>query len=211
MKNDIYFKGIKHWGNLYVEHIFITFECEPILFTCINEHNDLYLVLCNEIRNEYKWIIAPISINELEKLINKEIDLYTAFEKNGEFVIATMGCDGYERYTDETIDTIDKVELPDRGITLRCNEKSAIDYLNKKIRFVKFDAVLKNKYVMCRYITGEQPELRNVITKANMCKCSFSNMVMEGSKYEAMTNVKYRSSCSERLCSDLRNMHFDAA
>ena len=61
MKNDsAYFKNIFHIGDMYLDHVFFEFEYEPIIFTCTDSNNSLYLCLCSEIRYVQRWIITKI-------------------------------------------------------------------------------------------------------------------------------------------------------
>ena len=216
MKNDIYFKNIWRWGNLCIDHIFVAFEAEPILFTCINERNDLYLVLCNEIRAEYRWLIVPISTYGLRMLIEKKEDLFTAFYKNEVVVIVTMDYDGNERYKKVSKDTIDNIELPESGLYLRCNERDALEYLDRKLNVARFNVVIQKKFVECRYITEEKTKLMNVVDEDNGYKKvgfdnNFNKRVTEDSFYETRANAKYRSSFSDSGYVNLEYMYFDAA
>ena len=46
VKNELYFDGVKNIGRMYLEYIFLEFEMNPILFTCVDDKGKLYLCLC---------------------------------------------------------------------------------------------------------------------------------------------------------------------
>ena len=99
------FSNIPGIGNLYLDRILYEFESEPILFTCLDSNKRLYLCLCSEIRYNQKWIIVECSPETLEVLIDRRIDIASAFLKVAE-VIAVGG-------------KFDGLDLPERGVFLQ--------------------------------------------------------------------------------------------
>ena len=45
MNKILYFENVTNVGNLYLQHIFNTFEYEPILFVCSDDYNNLYFCI----------------------------------------------------------------------------------------------------------------------------------------------------------------------
>ena len=61
MKHELYFEHVITIGNLYLEHIFLQFEMEPVFFTCVDEKDNLFICLCSDIRGGQKWVISESS------------------------------------------------------------------------------------------------------------------------------------------------------
>lgn len=95
--NNVYFENIDQVGKLYLEYVFYEFEYEPILFLCTDKNKNLYLCLCSEIRYEQKWIITKCNMDILKLLLNKEIDIASAFLISKEAIIVTMDLKGNEK------------------------------------------------------------------------------------------------------------------
>ena len=80
-----YFSDIPGVGCLDIDYIFFEAEC-PILFTCIDLEENLYLCICCDIRDEQRWIISPTTADKLIKLIKNKISLFDAFHSDFVFV-----------------------------------------------------------------------------------------------------------------------------
>lgn len=84
MIKEKYFIDIKGIGNLDIEEVICEYDF-PVLFTLINEiSRQRYIAVCCEVVNEQRWIIVPISVNDILKLLTDKIDIYTAFTSNKE-------------------------------------------------------------------------------------------------------------------------------
>ena len=130
MKN-IYFEDVIGIGNLYLDYIFYEFEYEPILFTCVDEKDDLYLSICSDIRYGQRWIVAKCTIGVLKALIEKKIDIATAFLKNENVAAITMDLDGQEHSAVIERSQIDRLDLPKEETYIRSNN-DVKDYLRRK-------------------------------------------------------------------------------
>lgn len=64
---DIYFSQVDGVGALYLRHVFVEFEGEPVLFLCSDTNENMYLCLCSEMRSEQRWLIAKSSAALLKK------------------------------------------------------------------------------------------------------------------------------------------------
>lgn len=129
--NNVYFENIDQVGKLYLEYVFYEFEYEPILFLCTDKNKNLYLCLCSEIRYEQKWIITKCNMDILKLLLNKEIDIASAFLISKEAIIVTMDLKGNEKNFKIPMSKIDPLDLPKEGTFIKGNEK-ALNYLLKK-------------------------------------------------------------------------------
>ena len=132
MKNDsAYFKNIFHIGDMYLDHVFFEFEYEPIIFTCTDSNNSLYLCLCSEIRYVQRWIITKTDINILRQLVYKKIDISSAFLMSSELYVVEKNLEGKENSRLVNHDIIDRLDLPKENTFLKCNLSDAENYLNK--------------------------------------------------------------------------------
>lgn len=129
MMNELYFDNVVKVGKLYLDHIFYEFESEPIIFSCMDEYNNLYFCLCSEIRYGQKWIITRCNINILKDLIEEEIDIASVFLKEKELIVIDMDIQGNEKSYIEESKSIDRLDLPADDTYLRCDIQSAENYL----------------------------------------------------------------------------------
>ena len=132
IKNDsAYFKNIFHIGDMHLDHVFFEFEYEPIIFTCTDSNNSLYLCLCSEIRYVQRWIITKTDINILRQLVYKKIDISSAFLMSSELYVVERNLEGKENSRIVNHDNIDRLDLPKENTFLKCNLSDAENYLNK--------------------------------------------------------------------------------
>lgn len=129
MKNrELYFENISEVGDLYLDHIFFSFEDEPILFTCISEINELYLCLCTEIRYEQRWLVSKCKIETLRALIKEEIDVRTALCAQEQIVEVRLNLQCEETSKIIKVVELDELDLPKKGTFLwRTQEKMGQD------------------------------------------------------------------------------------
>lgn len=130
--NTIYFDNVIQIGKLYLEHIFYEFESEPILFSCIDGKQHLYLCLCCEIRYKQRWIITHCDLSTLSALINEKIDIAAAFLTTPSVISIDMDLHGNETSCIIKRNSIDRLDLPKEGIYIRCDKTKAQNYLWNK-------------------------------------------------------------------------------
>ena len=134
MKNhDEYFKNVCGIGTLYLDYVFYRFETEPIIFTCIDEKDDLYLCLCSEIRYGQTWIISKCTLERLKELIEQKRDLATTLSVPESVVVISMDLDGKENSCIVRTSELDQFDLPQQGVYLRCDRAEAELYLESKL------------------------------------------------------------------------------
>lgn len=110
--SKLYFENLDELGSLTLKNILYFFE-EPIIFTLlsISEHKR-YLCLCSEIRFERKWILTRISDEILNKMIQNEITICEAFEREKENIyIVQYFKEGYKVKTC-SYNELDPLDLP---------------------------------------------------------------------------------------------------
>lgn len=129
MINSIYFENITEIGNLYFDYCFIQFEREPILFVCKDARKQVYLCICSDIRIEQKWIISKIKIETLRSLINQEVDIFTSLTQNEKVVVVTQDINGVESNKLVSVDQLSELDLPEKGVLLKCNLSDANKYI----------------------------------------------------------------------------------
>ena len=163
MKNDsVYFKNIFHIGDMYLDHVFFEFEYEPIIFTCTDSNNSLYLCICSEIRYVQRWIITKTDINILRQLVYKKIDIASAFLMSSELYIVERNLEGKENCRLVNHDNIDRLNLPKENIFLKCNLSDAENYLNK----ISFCFRKKSLYKVTAITFFKCPALKTMTLKA---------------------------------------------
>lgn len=116
MEQSLYFNSITDIGNLYLDYVFISFEDEPIIFTCISEYGKIFLCLCSEIRKEQKWIVSPCDISIIEKLVNKKIDIFHALINSNKVIIIVLTQYGSEKSKWINVNEIDELDLPEKSV-----------------------------------------------------------------------------------------------
>lgn len=134
MKDNLYFDNVVQIGKMYLEHVFYGFESEPILFTCTDEAQKLYLCLCSDIRYGQKWIIVECSIMKLKELIEEETDIASVFLSASHVIAINMDLQGNESSAVIERDQIDRLDLPKEGTYIRCDKQKAANYLWNKER-----------------------------------------------------------------------------
>lgn len=117
MVKNIYFEKIHNVGDLYLEKIFLEFENIPILFTCRDINNRLYLCLCSEIRGIQKWTVVRTKASVLISMIKDEITIYNVFEKSENNILLLSYKRGNKEIKCESMifEDIDELNFPDRN------------------------------------------------------------------------------------------------
>ena len=130
MDKILYFENVTNIGNLYLQHIFNTFEYEPILFVCSDDYNNLYFCICSDFRYTQKWIIVKTDVDILNKLVSGKMDILSVFTSKEKMieVVASANSDIY--YEQKNINDINFLDLPKAGTLLKCD----IEEYNKFIK-----------------------------------------------------------------------------
>lgn len=70
---------ILEYGNLQIVHVFYDYEFIPVIFVLCNDKGQLFFGVCTEYRREQRWIITPVSLDELTRVASGEMDTNSAF------------------------------------------------------------------------------------------------------------------------------------
>lgn len=131
--DSLYFDNVIQIGKLYLDYIFYEFESEPILFSCVDEQNNLYFCLCSDIRYGQRWVIIPRTITQMEELIEDKCDIASAFLSAPNIFAIDMDLEGNEKSRIIDKNRIDRLDFPKEGTYVKCNKEQARIYLwNKK-------------------------------------------------------------------------------
>lgn len=144
MKHELYFEHVITIGNLYLEHIFLQFEMEPVFFTCVDEKDNLFICLCSDIRGGQKWIISECSLYTLDRLITGTMDISSSLCIPEHLVLITRDLQGHEKSCMINTCDVDPLDLPKAGTLLKCDIESANAYFMVK---KSGDFILNVEYV----------------------------------------------------------------
>lgn len=82
----IMFKNVVGHGELMLEHVFCS-DNEPIFFMCINKEGKRFFCSCS--KPSYEWLIVPVSMGEIERLLDGEMKVRDAFTKQKKPMLVT--------------------------------------------------------------------------------------------------------------------------
>lgn len=130
--NNIYFNNVIGIGNLKIDNIIFDYEY-PVLFTCLDNSNKLYLCVCCEIREEQRWIVTKVDENILIKLLSDEITIWDAFNNryDDNYIIRYFGEGKEEKSEKVKFKDIDKEDLPTKGEYIEAEEGEFEEYIYK--------------------------------------------------------------------------------
>lgn len=108
-----YFKNINTIGSLEIEEIIFA-SWYPVLFTCRDKYNQLYLCVCCDIRQEQRWIISKTTIKTMVDLLTDKISIYNAFKSHFDehYIVTWNNKDKEEKSKKVTFEEVDKLDLP---------------------------------------------------------------------------------------------------
>lgn len=131
-KEDIYFKNLQYIGDLKMSYIIFHYEY-PILFTCTDKNNTLYLCVCCEIRKEQRWIITQTNNEELLKMLEDKITIREAFinKKFNHYIVRYYGEGIKETCEKVKVEEIDILDLPTEGEYIEAEENEFKDYIKE--------------------------------------------------------------------------------
>lgn len=140
------FLRISDSTTLYIDYIFNQFDGIPILFTCLDDNERLYLCLCTEFRDGEYWTISKVNTDVLQDLFYSKIDVRSALlsckkvalaKRNSENNLSVHFANNYE---------LKDVDLPQKCVTLECDDRaSAEEYLNRIVANEFFSLVSSPK------------------------------------------------------------------
>lgn len=94
---EIMFKKVRGYGDLMMEFDFFSYNGQPILFVCKNEAGERFLCSCCKL--SYEWVITPVTMAEIQKLLDGDIAIRDVFVKPNKTIFATWtGSALYQSY-----------------------------------------------------------------------------------------------------------------
>lgn len=115
------FKNVRGHGDLMLEFDFLSYDGQPILFICKNEAGGRFLCSCCKL--SYEWVITPVTMEEIQKLLDGDITIRDAFMKPNKTIFATWtGSALYQSYY------IPEDALPEKNFYLTSCAEANRDY-----------------------------------------------------------------------------------
>lgn len=142
-KNDVYFKNLDYLGDLNIDYIIFDYEY-PVLFTCLDNKNNLYLCVCCDIRNEQRWIITTINEDTLINMLSDKITIRDAFviEKFDHYLVKYYGPNKPEECIKVFVSDIPTEDLPMEEEVIEADEGEFDQYIE----------VLRKRKLIFKYI-----------------------------------------------------------
>lgn len=127
-----YFKKIVDVGGLDIEYVF--FEANyPILFSCTDIMNNLYLCVCYDNRKEQSWIISKTTSKMIIDMLSDKITLYDSLKSpyNKNYIIRWSYKYKKEDVFEVEFININELDLPTKGEYLDAEIGEFDEYIKK--------------------------------------------------------------------------------
>ena len=124
-----YFKELPGYGDIELQFVFVELEC-PIVFICTNADNELFLCFCCDITNEQRWIVAPICLQDLFKMVSNKLSFYDFYKGAKQIfrIVWKNGYDGEKIYETSFSECIN--DIPPEGVYLDYDPEEFNDMRN---------------------------------------------------------------------------------
>lgn len=152
-KNEIVFlPGNEILPKLYIDMVFVE-EKSPILFTCIDEFDDMYLCSCHRSDSEKKeWIIVRTPPENVLDLLTDRITIQSAIISCEDIYIATLSNGIPAPQISRTkIDKISPDILPTAGYYMEADDHEFDDEIEVLRRRIE-SKILRTKYHITFYM-----------------------------------------------------------
>ena len=111
-----YFQDVPGYGNLYVEQVIVEYVY-PLLSVLKDSSGQRYLCMCFDTRGMQQWLISPISVTSLVRMLTIRLTLKDSFVRDTDTVIYAYR--NYETRTDSfarmTPGEVPAEYLPEQG------------------------------------------------------------------------------------------------
>lgn len=107
-----YFKNVLNYGNLCMEQVIVEYDY-PLLSILVDNKNNRYLSMCFDTRGSQQWLIAPISTENLIRLLTNRITLDAPYKKARSNIIYAVR--NYETKV-ETFSELQPLDIPDENL-----------------------------------------------------------------------------------------------
>jgi hypothetical protein len=127
-----YFKDIKGVGSLDIEYIIFQADY-PVIFTCVDKFNQLYLCVCCDIRKEQRWIISKTTAEIVKNMLCDKITLYDSFKSpyNKNYIIKWSYETQEENAYEVNFDDIDDLDLPMQDEYIEAMDDEFKEYIDQ--------------------------------------------------------------------------------
>lgn len=146
MTNEVYFENVLDYGDLYLDKVFNDFEHENIIFTCKNESENYFFVVCYDFRFKLEWILCKTDAISLINLISKKIDLHSIFRNSDKLVNIVCDSDG-ERVVETKYENFNMNFLPTPGIYLKPSFDLSYYFFDLFMKYVKPKTLQADRYI----------------------------------------------------------------
>lgn len=152
-----YFENIPIIGDLIMDYIIFEYDY-PLLFICKTKDEEYYLGDCCDTYKEQRWLLAPISIEDIQKLLRNKITIREAFENAaGLCCVATWSTgDLHEKYKLIGANEFELEDLPEEGAYIDAEDNEHEDYIHRIENKIRFNEEKKLKQKV--KIQGEDTE-----------------------------------------------------
>lgn len=152
MKKENYFENVPSYGNLDLEEIIFE-DGFPVYFTAKSSQSQRFICLCCDVIKEQRWIIAPISNNDLIKLFTNKLTMYDSFLTGKNCIIARWTKDNpVLKYEIIPSDNVNKNDLPVEGEYIDAEDEEYGEYiLMLQTSQLYFDFVLNSSIIPTLY------------------------------------------------------------
>lgn len=125
-----YFVDVPIYGDLKMEKVIVEY-IYPLLSVLLDNKNKRYICMCFDTRGAQQWLITPIDIIDLVKLLNNKITLDKPFKTpNGKKILAIRNYKtGEETFEQLSADQIPTEDLPAEGEYLDAEAGEWSDYI----------------------------------------------------------------------------------
>ena len=134
MKNNLYFKNVPDIDSLFMEQVLFSYERIPIVFVCMDNKENRYLCVCDDIIDEESWLIVKINNSELLEILKDKTTVLSGF-KNKKIIIANRKFNQDIKYDVTEYSNISDDDLPvrDQYLEMKSSLKTYIEKIEYEI------------------------------------------------------------------------------
>ena len=120
MNNTPYFQTNLDVVNLYLSHVFNTFEDEAIIFVCTDQDDRYYFCICYDLRDSLNWVVNQVPINVILNVIDNTMSLYDAITYGEQDkILCSYDYENGEQYHYTPKQELNDNILPVKGVMLQ--------------------------------------------------------------------------------------------
>ena len=152
MKKENYFENVPLYGNLDLEEIIFE-DGFPVFFTAKSSESQRFICLCCDVIKEQRWVIAPISNDNLIKLLTNKLSMYDSFLTDKNCIIARWTKENpILKYEIVASDDVDKNDLPVEGEYIDAEDEEYSEYIRMlEAKNKAFDFILNSSVIPILY------------------------------------------------------------